>query len=103
MLLQARGHEVRVAYSGPQGVQEAVAWAPEVVISDIGLPGLDGYGVARALRQAPATAQARMIAVSGYGREEDRRAALAAGFDYYLVKPAAPDELLKLIASECPH
>jgi CheY-like chemotaxis protein len=72
---------------------------PRVVISDIGLPGLDGYGVAAALRRDPATAGALLIAVSGYGREEDIQRAREAGFDHYLVKPAAPEELVRLLAA----
>jgi signal transduction histidine kinase len=97
LLLQVLGHEVRVAYTGPDGVQMAAAWLPEVIISDIGLPGLDGYGVAAALRKNPATAGVLLIGVSGYGRDEDRRRARDAGFDHYLVKPAAPEELQQLL------
>jgi CheY-like chemotaxis protein len=67
------------------------------VISDIGLPGLDGYGVAAALRRDPLTANVLLIAVSGYGQEEDIRRGLAAGFDHYLVKPALPEDLLELL------
>jgi PAS domain S-box-containing protein len=99
LLLEVLGNEVRVAYSGPEGVQAARTWAPDVVISDIGLPGLDGYGVAAQLRRHPATARALLIGLSGYGREEDIRRAGEAGFDHYLVKPAAPEELVRLLAS----
>jgi PAS domain S-box-containing protein len=97
LLLSLLGHEVRVAATGPEGVQSAIAWAPDVIISDIGLPGLDGYGVASALRQNPVTSKARLIAVSGYGSEEDRRRSREAGFDFHLVKPADPDVLLRLL------
>jgi PAS domain S-box-containing protein len=99
LLLELLGHEARVAYSGPAGIREAVAFRPEVVISDIGLPGLDGYGVARALRADPATARARLIALTGYGSEEDRRRGAEAGFDHYLVKPADPVELQRVLAA----
>ncbi len=99
MLLEILGHQVRVAYSSPEGVQVAAAWAPAAVLSDIGLPGLDGYGVAAALRQHPATARALLIAISGYGREEDVRRALDAGFHHYLVKPASPSHLQSLLAA----
>ena len=75
LLLETMGHEVRVAYSGSQGIELACAWEPAVVISDIGLPGLDGYEVAVALRRNPVTARARLIALTGYGAEEDRHAA----------------------------
>jgi PAS domain S-box-containing protein len=98
LLLQMLGHEVRVAYTGTDGVQTAAAWLPEVVISDIGLPGLDGYGVAAALRANPATARVLLVGVSGYGRDEDRQRAHDAGFDHYLVKPASPEELQQLLA-----
>jgi PAS domain S-box-containing protein len=99
LLLQVLGHEVRVAYTGTEGVKAAAAWLPEVVISDIGLPGLDGYGVAAELRKNPATARVLLVGVSGYGRDEDRRRAREAGFDHYLVKPASPEELQQLLAS----
>ena len=97
LLLALMGHEVRVAYTGPDGVRAAVEWAPEVIISDIGLPGLDGYGVASELRRNPATANACLIAVTGYGSEEDRRRALESGFDHHLTKPADPAVLQRLL------
>jgi PAS domain S-box-containing protein len=99
LLLTLLGHDVRVAYTGPDGVRAAAAWAPEVIISDIGLPGLDGYAVAGEVRRNPATAKARLIAVTGYGAEDDRRRALASGFDFHLTKPADPAELQRLLAS----
>lgn len=98
MLLTLLGHEVRVAYTGPDGVRAATEWAPEVIISDIGLPGLDGYGVASELRKNPATAGARMIAVTGFGSEADRKRALESGFDFHLTKPADPAALQRLLA-----
>jgi CheY-like chemotaxis protein len=98
MLLGLFGHEVRVACTGPAGVQAAGEWGPDVVVCDIGLPGLDGYGVAGELRRNPATAKARLIAVTGYGQEEDRRRARQAGFDHHLTKPVNPDALLELLA-----
>jgi two-component system CheB/CheR fusion protein len=96
-LLELLGHEVTVAYTGAEGVAAAQTWQPEVVLCDIGLPELDGYGVAEALRRSPATAAARLIAVSGYGQEEDRRRSRQAGFDHHLVKPVAPEALQKLL------
>ena len=72
---------------------------PDVLLSDIGLPGMDGFGVAAALRQSPRTARARLIAVTGYGQEEDRRRALEAGFDVHLVKPVDPEKLLRHLGS----
>jgi CheY-like chemotaxis protein len=87
-LLMLLGQQVRIAYSGSEGVELANEWGPTVVISDIGLPGLDGYEVARALRRARLTGGAKLIALSAYGTEESRRSALKAGFDEYLTKPA---------------
>jgi CheY-like chemotaxis protein len=97
-LLESSGHEVAVAYSGHDGVQAAEQYRPDVVLCDIGLPGLDGYSVAGELRRHPATAKARLIAVTGYGQEEDRRRARQAGFDHHLTKPVDPDALLELLA-----
>ena len=99
LLLEAYGYEVEVAYTGPDGVRAAGVHRPEVVICDIGLPGLDGYGVAAALRRNPDTASARLIALTGYGQDEDRRRAMAAGFDEHLTKPADPTALQAVIAS----
>ncbi len=98
MLLELLGHEARVAVTGAAGVEEARRWRPEVVVCDLGLPGMDGFKVAQALRQAPETARVRLIALTGYGQEEDQRKALAAGFDAYLVKPADTEKLLRVIA-----
>jgi CheY-like chemotaxis protein len=81
-------------------VRAAEQHRPDVVLCDIGLPGLDGYAVARKLRGNPATAQARLIAVTAYGREEDRRRSHEAGFERHLVKPVDPDDLRR--ALDCP-
>jgi CheY-like chemotaxis protein len=89
---------VAVAYSGPAGVQTAEEWHPDVVLCDIGLPGMNGYEVAGALRRNPATAKARMIAVTGYGSDEDRLRTRQAGFDAHLTKPADPAALQELLA-----
>jgi PAS domain S-box-containing protein len=97
ILLEMYGHQVVVAYTGLEGVRAAHECRPDVVLCDIGLPGLDGYGVARQLRSNPATATARLIAVTGYGSEEDRRRALASGFDFHLTKPADPGRIRQLL------
>lgn len=99
MLLQLLGHEVHVAYTGPDGVQAAIERHPDIIISDIGLPGLDGYGVAREVRHNPATAGAKLIAVTGYGDEEARRRAQESGFNYVVTKPAEPAVLMQLLAN----
>jgi CheY-like chemotaxis protein/anti-sigma regulatory factor (Ser/Thr protein kinase) len=98
MLLGVGGHDVRTAHDGPTALAVAAASRPEVVFLDIGLPRMDGYEVARRLRQQVGLRQALIVAVTGYGREEDRRRAEEAGFDAHLVKPADPEELQKLLA-----
>ncbi len=97
-LLTWYGHQVTLAYTGREGVEAARRWRPDVVLCDLGLPELDGYEVAGALRGDPATAATRLIAVSGYGQEEDRRHSRAAGFDLHLTKPVDPAELRRLLA-----
>ncbi len=87
VLLRMRGHEVHVARDGPQALETARAVRPEVVLLDLALPGLDGYEVAAQLRGHPELRRARLVAVTGYGRDEDRRRTRAAGFDEHLVKP----------------
>jgi CheY-like chemotaxis protein len=97
-LLRRYGHEVAMAHSGPGGVEAARTWKPDVILCDLGLPEMDGYEVARTLRREPATA-ARLIAVSGYGQEEDLRRSEEAGFDLHLIKPVDPAELQRLLAA----
>jgi CheY-like chemotaxis protein len=98
LLLDMAGFEVRVAYTGPEGVRTAEEWEPDVVLCDIGLPGLDGYGVAVALREHPGTAKARLIAITAYGSEEARRRSREVGFERHFVKPVDPDVLLELLS-----
>ena len=102
LLLELYGLEVAVAYSGPDGVRAAEQYRPDVVLCDIGLPGLDGYGVARKLRDNPTTAKARLIAVTAYGQDEDRRRSHEAGFEHHLVKPVDADALLRVLLREGP-
>ena len=91
---------VQVAYDGPSGVAAARAQHPQVVLCDIGLPGaMDGYEVARTLRADPSLRAVRLIALTGYGEQEDRRRAEQAGFDAHVTKPADPHALLALVAS----
>jgi CheY-like chemotaxis protein len=97
LLLEYYGYNVVVAYSGLDGVKAAERYQPDVVLCDIGLPGLDGYGVARRLRDNPATAKARFIAVTGYGQDEARRRSHDAGFEHHLVKPVVPDVLQRVL------
>ena len=99
VLLRLLGHEVHVARSGPEGVEEAIAWEPEVVLSDIGLPGLDGYEVARILRQVAGTRRSRLIAISGYSGDEVKDRCREVGFDLHLTKPIDPTVLETLLLS----
>ena len=92
-LQSLRGHTTRTVFTGPEAVAAAADFAPEVVLLDIGLPGMDGYEVARQLRAMPALDGAFLVAMSGYGSDEDRARARLAGFDEYLVKPADHDLL----------
>jgi len=93
MLLELLGHRVRAVYDGVAALDAARANIPDVMVVDIGLPGMDGYEVARRVRRDPDLKQITLVALTGYGREEDKQQALAAGFDYHLVKPVSPDAL----------
>ena len=96
LVLAARGWEVREAADGAEGLRLALGWRPDAVVSDIGLPGLDGWEVARRVRQALGRA-VLLVALTGYGQDEDRRRSLDAGFDHHLSKPADPRDLLRLL------
>jgi len=98
-LLKLLGHDVRVAHTGPEAIEAARGHRPEVVLLDIGLPGMSGYEVASQLRREDCCAGTLIIAISGYGQEEDRRRSKASGFDHHLVKPIDHDALLSLLAS----
>ncbi|MDG3004778.1 hybrid sensor histidine kinase/response regulator [Paludisphaera mucosa] len=98
-LLKLLGHDVAVAHDGPQGIEKAKEHRPEFVLLDIGLPGMDGYEVASRLRREPSCKDAVIIAISGYGRDEDRRRSKEAGFDHHLIKPLDHDVLITLLAA----
>ena len=99
MLLTADGHTVEVVHTGPGGIEAAKQFHPEVVLCDIGLPGMDGYEVAREIRQEPGLKDAYLIAVTGYGQEEDQRKAREAGFNSHLTKPVDFEELEKILGN----
>ena len=101
-LLEEDGHDVRAAGDGPGAIEEARDFQPEVVLLDIGLPGMDGYEVGRALRMMPGCERASIVAVSGYGQADDRARSRAAGFDQHLLKPVAPDRLLEIVRRVVP-
>jgi CheY-like chemotaxis protein len=96
MLLGLGGHEVRVVHRGKEGVAVAVGWVPDFICCDLGMPGMDGFEVARALKGHPHTADIPLIAVTGYGDDATRRRAGEAGFDFFLTKPADPEAILRL-------
>jgi len=98
LILERHGHVVELAHNGPDGLETAREFRPEVIVCDIGLPGLDGYAVAAALRTDHRFSVKRLIALSGYGRDEDRTRAMHAGFDEHLTKPVDAATLLRLIA-----
>jgi CheY-like chemotaxis protein len=100
--LRLEGHETKVVTEGAEVLAAARVFEPQVVVLDIGLPGLDGYQIARQLRIQPYTKDTLLIAVTGYGREEDRARAAAAGFDCHFVKPADPVEIQAAIERGSP-
>jgi signal transduction histidine kinase len=97
-LLRLKGHDVHEAADGVAGVAAALRLRPDVAFVDVGLPGLDGYEVARQIRRAPEGAAVALIALTGYGQPEDRQRAVEAGFDRHVVKPLDPDRLETLLA-----
>jgi two-component system CheB/CheR fusion protein len=100
LLLRADGYDVRTAIDGPTALAIAATFQPEVVLLDLGLPGMDGYEVAARLRQLPRLDSALIIAVTGYGQERDRALSRRAGFDQHVTKPVDHARLLRLLRSE---
>jgi PAS domain S-box-containing protein len=100
MMLSLWGHDTRMAHDGLEAIELAEAFRPEVVLLDIGLPRLNGYDTCRRIREQPWGKGMVIVAVTGYGQEEDKKKAEAAGFDYHLTKPPAPEALQRLLARE---
>ncbi len=98
LLLQMEGDDIRISYDGPGVLEAARSFRPQVVLLDIGMPGLDGYQVARRLRESPETRRALLVAMTGWGQEEDLRRSREAGFDHHLTKPFEPALIEKLLA-----
>ena len=98
-LLGVMGYEVRTAYDGPEAIEAADEFSPEVALLDIGLPQLSGYDIARHVRSRRGN-DVLLVAITGWGQEEDRRKAREAGFDHHFTKPADFDVLLDLIGQE---
>jgi PAS domain S-box-containing protein len=97
MMLKAIGHDAESRYDGPSALEAVISMRPDVVFLDVGMPKMDGYEVARRLRQQPGLANLVLVALTGYGQDEDRRQALEAGFNFHLVKPASLDTLEQLL------
>ena len=103
MLLTSEGHETQLAHDGEEAVAAAATFKPEVVLLDIGLPKLNGYEAARKIREQPSGKDMTLVAVTGWGQEEDRRRARGAGFDLHMVKPVDYPALMDLLASLPQH
>ncbi|MDY3562637.1 PAS domain S-box protein [Gemmata sp. JC673] len=99
MLLELRGHHVRTAHDGPEALRLLASYRPQLILLDLGLPGMSGYEVAGRIRQSSELRSVRMAALTGWGQEEDRRRTKEAGFDHHLVKPADVSELDRILES----
>ena len=99
MLLRASGHDVRTAHDGPTAVKAVMEYVPDAVFLDIGLPLMNGYEVARRIREHPEFESVVLIALTGYGQDTDRIASLQAGFDHHLVKPARLEEMQQILSN----
>jgi CheY-like chemotaxis protein len=97
-LIQAMGHEVRVAYDGASAMKLLVNFVPDFALIDLGLPRINGYDLARWLRQQPQLREITLIAQTGWGREKDRKQARDAGYDHHLVKPIDPQQLAAILS-----
>ena len=102
MVLEADGYDVRIAHESTQALEIAARFKPEVVLLDLGLPGMDGFQLAQEMRKLDSTASALLVAVTGYGQAGDRQRSHDAGFDYHLVKPVAVDEIHRVIETRFP-
>jgi CheY-like chemotaxis protein len=98
-VLSLSGHEVQIAHDGHAAVRLALSFRPEFIFLDLGMPGLDGFGVAQRLRSEPGFEKVRIIAVTGYGSEQDRRRCLEGGFDQHYLKPVDPKFLESLLGN----
>lgn len=99
MLLKLTGHQTQMAHDGVEAVEKATAWVPDVVLLDIGLPRMNGYDVCRTIREQAWGKNVAMIALTGWGQDEDRRKSEEAGFDGHLVKPVEHASLVQTLAA----
>ena len=98
MILRRMGNEIQTAHDGLEAVQAAATFRPEVVLLDIGLPKMNGYEAAKLIRDQSGNRKVAIIAMTGWGQEDDIRRALEAGFDHHLTKPVEPAALSRLLA-----
>jgi two-component system CheB/CheR fusion protein len=100
MLLRLSGHEAVTAFDGVEALGRAAEFQPDIVLLDIGMPRLDGYGTARAMRAEPWGRDLTLVALTGWGQPKDRDRTVEAGFDAHLVKPVATEKLMEIIRSQ---
>jgi CheY-like chemotaxis protein len=98
-VLALSGHDVRTVYDGESGIEVVEVFSPDLVLLDLGMPRIDGYETARRIRRTPNGKQVLLVALTGWGQEQNRKQSRDAGFDQHLVKPADPQMLLQLLAS----
>ncbi len=99
IILEMSGHDVRKAHNGPDALRAASDYRPDVVLMDIGMPGMSGHEVAQKMRETSATRDVVLIAMTGYGRQVDREQSRAAGFDHHLVKPLDFEKLNEVLTA----
>jgi CheY-like chemotaxis protein len=99
LLLEESGHDVQTAYDGPSALEVALDYRPNVMLLDIGLPGIDGFEVAKRLRQQPDLRCVVLVAMTGYGQVTDKQRSQEAGFNHHLVKPADFGKVLQILAT----
>jgi two-component system CheB/CheR fusion protein len=97
LLQRLYGQDVRVSHDGPGALESAAQFCPEVVLLDIGMPGMDGYEVAQRLRETASVSPLKLVALTGWGQESDRLRSKEVGFNLHLVKPVDPDALRRLL------
>lgn len=102
LLLESDGYDVRVAHEACHALEVAAQFEPQIVLLDLGLPGMDGIQLAGEMRKHPSTVNALLIAVTGYGQAADRQRSHEAGFDHHLVKPVPTEEIQRVIAARFP-
>jgi CheY-like chemotaxis protein len=99
LIVETWGYRTAVAHDGPAALAVAKDFQPEIALLDVGLPGMDGFELGMRLHQLPGMEKLHLLAITGYGRDQDREAAHAAGFSHLLVKPLDPDRLAPILAS----